>query len=150
MMKLSLPHLLTLALFAFATGAGATEPPTVILEIKNHKIVAEVAATDATRAKGLMHRFSLLPDHGMIFVFPAPQGVTMWMRNTFIPLSVAFIDGEGRILNIADMQPKSEELHASAGLAVYALEMRQGWFKERGIGPGAVVKGLAKAGSGKN
>ncbi|CAG0979193.1 hypothetical protein BURK2_01744 [Burkholderiales bacterium] len=147
-MKTLLYRLLPLALLALP--ASASEMPKIQIEIRQHKIVAEVAATEATRAKGLMHRFSLPPDQGMIFVFPGPQGVAMWMRNTFIPLSVAFIDAEGRILNIADMQPKSEELHASAGLAVYALEMRQGWFKERGLGPGEVVKGLAKAGAAKN
>ncbi len=149
-MKMMLLRLLPLALLACAKGAGAGELPTVALEIKAHKIVAEVAASDVTRAKGLMQRFSLAPDHGMVFVFPAPQGIGMWMRNTYIPLSVAFIDAEGRILNIADMQPKSETVHSSAGLALYALEMRQGWFKERGLGPGEVVKGLAKAGSAKN
>ncbi len=147
-MKTLLYRLLPLALLALP--ASASELPKIQIEIRQHKIVAEVAATEATRAKGLMHRFSLPPDQGMIFVFPGPQGVAMWMRNTFIPLSVAFIDAEGRILNIADMQPKSEELHASAGLAVYALEMRQGWFRERGLGPGEVVKGLAKAGAAKN
>lgn len=149
-MKTLLYRLLPLALLALPAGAGASELPKIQIEIRQHKIVAEVAATEATRAKGLMHRFSLPPDQGMIFVFPGPQGVAMWMRNTFIPLSVAFIDADGRILNIADMQPKSEELHASAGLAVYALEMRQGWFRERGLGPGEVVKGLAKAGVAKN
>lgn len=149
-MKNLMFHLLPLALLVLPAGAAASELPKIPLEIRGHKILTEVAATEATRAKGLMNRFSLAPDQGMIFVFPGPQGVAMWMRNTYIPLSVAFIDGEGRILNIADMQPKSEQLHASAGLAVYALEMRQGWFKERGLGPGEVVKGLAKAGAAKN
>ena len=149
-MKTLLPRWLPVLLLACAQGASAAELPAIHLEIKNHKIVAEVAATDAARAKGLMHRFSLAPDHGMVFVFPAPQGIGMWMRNTYIPLSVAFIDAEGRILNIADMQPKDETVHSSAGLALYALEMRQGWFRERGLGPGETVKGLAKAGSAKN
>jgi len=150
MMKTLLPRLLPVMLLACAQNAGAAELPAVALEIRNHKIVAEVAASDEDRAKGLMHRFSLAPDHGMIFVFPAAQGISMWMRNTYIPLSVAFIDAEGRILNIADMQPKTETPHSSAGLALYALEMRQGWFRERGLGPGELVKGLAKAGSAKN
>lgn len=149
-MKSLLPRLLPLVLMILPAAVNANELPKIQLEIRQHKITTEVAATPTTRAKGLMHRFSLAPDHGMVFVFPTAQGIAMWMRNTYIPLSVAFIDADGRILNIADMQPQSETSHASAGLAVYALEMRQGWFKERGLGPGEVVKGLTKAGAAKD
>jgi uncharacterized membrane protein (UPF0127 family) len=149
-MKIHVPRLLGFALFMLSAEASAAGLPTVTLEVKNHRIVAEVAATEAQRAQGLMNRFSLAPDHGMVFVFPGPQGIAMWMKNTHIPLSVAFIDAEGRILNIADMHARSEDLHASHGLALYALEMRQGWFKERGLGPGEIVKGLLKAGAAKN
>jgi len=128
-----------------ASAAVAAELPVIPLVIKNHKIVVEVAATQPMREQGLMNRFSLRPDQGMLFVFPQRQVISMWMRNTFIPLSVAFIDRDGRIINIADMQPQTENTHESDGPAVYALEMRKGWFKERKIAPGAKVEGLEKA-----
>jgi uncharacterized protein len=127
-----------------ALPAAAAELPTVTLTIGTHKLVAEVVATVEQRATGLMNRFSLKPDHGMLFVFgrPAPQG--FWMKNTYIPLSIAFLDADGRILNIEDMRPQTEETHWSKGPALYALEMKKGWFAERGIGPGAVVAGMPR------
>ena len=133
-----------LALVAF-TALGAEPLPTVALSVKGHRLTAEVAATPATRTRGLMERFSLAPDHGMLFVFPAPAPQAFWMRNTYVPLSIAFIDSTGRIVNIEDMQPKSEESHFSLAPVPYALEMRRGWFRERGIGPGARVEGLERA-----
>ena len=121
---------------------AAGELPTVPLSINGHKITAEVAATDEHRARGLMHRFSLRPDHGMVFVFERAEPQAFWMKNTFIPLSIAFIAPDGRIINIDDMAPQDENLHWSKGPALYALEMRKGWFAERGIRAGDVVKGL--------
>ncbi len=91
-----------------------------------------------------MNRFSLKPDHGMLFVFERPEPLGFWMKNTFIPLSIAFIGADGRIVNIEDMRPLTEETHWSKGPALYALEMKKGWFAERGIGPGAVVAGMPK------
>lgn len=138
----------TLAAAALALSSAlpvaAAELPTVTLTIGTHKLVAEVVTTVEQRATGLMNRFSLKPDHGMLFVFgrPAPQG--FWMKNTYIPLSIAFLDADGRILNIEDMRPQSEETHWSKGPALYALEMKKGWFAERGIGPGAVVAGMPR------
>ena len=138
----------TLAAAALALSSAlpvaAAELPTVTLTIGTHKLVAEVVATVEQRATGLMNRFSLKPDHGMLFVFgrPAPQG--FWMKNTYIPLSIAFLDADGRILNIEDMRPQTEETHWSKGPALYALEMKKGWFAERGIGPGAVVAGMPR------
>jgi uncharacterized membrane protein (UPF0127 family) len=116
--------------------------PTVALTINGQKIVAEVAATPEQREKGLMNRFSLRPDHGMVFVFERVQPLAFWMKNTFIPLSIAFIAPDGRILNLDDMVPQDESTHWSSGPALYALEMRRGWFAERGIRAGDVVKGL--------
>jgi uncharacterized membrane protein (UPF0127 family) len=116
--------------------------PTARLSIDSHALTAEVAATEAHRATGLMHRFSLPPDHGMLFVFEAARPLSFWMRNTFIPLSIAFIDAQGRIVNIEDMAPQDERSTWSAGPALYALEMRKGWFAQKGIGPGAQVNGL--------
>jgi uncharacterized membrane protein (UPF0127 family) len=153
MKTLNLFRLCSLAAFLLALAnapALAAELPRIDLEIRGQKLVAEVAASEATRETGLMKRFSLAKDHGMLFVFPGMQGVAMWMKNTYIPLSVAFMDAEGRILNIADMQPQTENVHPSSGLALYALEMRLGWFREHGIGPGDKVGGLAAAGKAKD
>jgi uncharacterized membrane protein (UPF0127 family) len=124
---------------------GAAELPTVDLNIGKHRLVAEVAATTDTRTTGLMHRFSLKPDHGMLFVFPAPQPLGFWMRNTYVPLSIAFLDADGRILNIEDMAPRTDDTHLSKGPALYALEMKKGWFADRNIRPGDRVEGLAMA-----
>mgnify|MGYP001220226064 CR=1 FL=1 len=138
-MKLAAFVLLT----ALAAGpAAAADLPKVTLTIGAHKITAEVAATPEERAQGLMNRFSLQPDNGMLFVFERPEPLAFWMKNTFIPLSIAFISADGKIINIEDMRPQSEESHWSKGPALYALEMKKGWFAERGIGPGAVVKGM--------
>ena len=122
---------------------GATTLPTVALTINGQKIVAEVASSPQDRATGLMNRFSLQPDHGMLFVFERPEPLGFWMRNTFIPLSIAFLDSRGRILNIEDMAPQTENTHWSTGPGLYALEMRKGWFVERGIRPGDRVEGIA-------
>ena len=115
------------------------------LSINGHKLVAEVATNSQTRATGLMHRFSLKPDHGMLFVFRDQRPLSFWMKNTFVALSIAYIDARGRILEIQDMAPQSEAMHPSSAPAQYALEMKKGWFKERGIQPGAAVTGLDKA-----
>jgi uncharacterized membrane protein (UPF0127 family) len=139
-MKLAL--LLVLPTFAFAMRATAAGLPTASLTIGEHKLVAEVAVTPDERSVGLMNRFSLKPDHGMLFVFERTEPLAFWMKNTFIPLSIAFIAPDGRIVNIEEMKPQTEESHWSKGPAMYALEMRKGWFAERGIGPGAVVKGI--------
>ncbi len=139
-------RLLTVAFLVAATTlpAPAAELPTVTLTIGSHKLVAEVVATVEQRATGLMNRFSLKPDHGMLFVFGRPAPQAFWMKNTYIPLSIAFIDADGRILNIEDMRPQTEETHWSKGPALYALEMKKGWFAERGIGPGAAVAGIPR------
>lgn len=116
--------------------------PTTKLTIGSRALTAEVAATDEHRSIGLMNRFSLPPDHGMLFVFEQARPLSFWMRNTYIPLSIAFIDANGRIVNIEDMAPKDERSTWSTGPALYALEMRKGWFAQNGIRAGDVVKGL--------
>ncbi|MEO8752140.1 MAG: DUF192 domain-containing protein [Casimicrobiaceae bacterium] len=128
--------------FFFAAVAAAADLPTSVLTIGDHKLTAEVVVTPEQRATGLMNRFSLKPDHGMLFVFERSEPLAFWMKNTFIPLSIAFIGADGRIVNIDDMKPQTEDSHWSKGPALYALEMRKGWFAEKGIGPGAVVKGI--------
>ena len=124
--------------------------PVIDLTIKTSKLKAEVAADNNTRSIGLMNRFSLATDHGMIFVFAQSEPLAFWMRNTFVPLSIAYIDSKGVIVNIVDMKPQDESTHPSAGPAMFALEMKQGWFKERGIVAGDKVDGLDKAGRAKN
>ena len=120
----------------------AAELPTATLTIGTHKLTAEIATTPDQRSVGLMNRFSLKPDHGMLFIFEKNEPLAFWMRNTYIPLSIAFIAPDGRIVNIEDMKPQTDESHWSKGPALYALEMKKGWFAERGIGPGAIVKGI--------
>ena len=116
--------------------------PVSKIQVGTYPVSAEVAQTPDQRALGLMYRFSLPADHGMLFVFPEPQPLGFWMRNTYIPLSIAYIDADGRIVSVADMAPRDESSHPSKGPALYALEMRKGWFAEHGIAPGAMVKGL--------
>jgi len=108
-----------------------------------HAIQAEVAVTDAERQLGLMHRAELGPDSGMLFDFTTPRIACLWMKDTFIALSAAFLDAEGRIVAIADMQPGTLDTHCSPSPVRYALEMNQGWFAGRRIAPGARVEGLA-------
>jgi uncharacterized membrane protein (UPF0127 family) len=124
--------------------------PTTELMINGHRVTAEVATTVATRAVGLMRRFSLRPDHGMLFVFDTPQPLAFWMKDTYVPLSIAFIGADGRILNIEDMAPQTESLHDSRGPAMFALEMKKGWFVQFAITAGDRVDGLAKAPKAKD
>jgi uncharacterized protein len=136
---------LLLIVMACVQPAAAQSLPTAELTINGHRLTAEVATTVATRAVGLMRRFSLRPDHGMLFVFDAPQPLTFWMKNTYIPLSIAFIGADGRILNIEDMAPQTESAHNSRGPAMFALEMKKGWFAQFEVTAGDRVDGLAKA-----
>jgi uncharacterized protein len=130
--------------FAAATPLAAAELATTTLTIGTHKLTAEVATTPAQMQTGLMNRFSLKPDHGMLFVYDRPAPLSFWMRNTFIALSIAFISADGAILNIEDMQPQTDDPHWSKGAAQFALEMKKGWFAERGIVAGNRVEGLNK------
>lgn len=119
------------------------------LGVGMHRIEAEVAATQETRMVGLMNRRMMLPQRGMLFVFPEQGQHCMWMRNTYLPLSVAFLDERGRIINIEDMQPQTENNHCAAKPARYALEMNLGWFKSRGVGAGTQIAGMDKAPQGR-
>lgn len=117
----------------------------IALKILDHALYAEIAHTPATRTRGLMYRLELAENSGMLFVFPKTNIYGMWMRNTFIPLSVAFLDEKGVILNIADMTPLSTKAHYSTKPAKYALEMNLGWFAEKRIKAGDRVEGLEQA-----
>ena len=133
-----------LFLLLFLPAAAHAELPVIELGAGMHVIRAEVADDMATRTQGLMFRKTMAQNSGMVFVFDAETQHCMWMKNTLIPLSVAFIDRAGAIVSIHDMQPESEQTHCAAAPARYALEMNKGWFAQRGIKPGAKLRGLEK------
>jgi uncharacterized membrane protein (UPF0127 family) len=134
-----------LALLWLAATAGAQPLPEIALTVNGHKLTAEVAHTDPARMQGLMHRRILPEDRGMLFVFPDTARHAMWMMNTYIPLSVAFLDERGAIINIEDMKPQTQDTHPAAKPAKYALEVNLGWFKRHGIKPGAKIEGIEQA-----
>jgi uncharacterized membrane protein (UPF0127 family) len=143
---MSMRLLLTMAGLAVAAVAAAQDVrfATTTLTAGMHLIKAEIARTDAQRAQGLMFRDELPANAGMVFVFDAPATQCMWMKNTPLPLSVAFIDAKGKIVNIVDMQPHTLDSHCSTkGVPVrYALEMKQGWFRQRHIKAGMKIGNL--------
>ena len=141
-------RLTTLLLLSWSAAGAvfAQQPlPTMDLSVGIHRIEAEVAATPEHRSVGLMHRKAMPPQHGMLFVFPQLGRQCMWMRNTYLPLSVAFIDDKGVILNIEDMQPETETNHCAVRDARYALEMNLGWFRSRGFKAGVAIGGIERA-----
>lgn len=128
-----------------APAAAGAELPEIGLSINGHALTAEVAHTEAARTQGLMHRRILPESRGMLFVFVDTARHAMWMMNTYIPLSVAFIDEQGVIINIEDMKPQTQDTHPAARPAKYALEVNRGWFAKRGIRPGAKIEGIERA-----
>lgn len=138
-------YLIALAGVCLASAVAAQTMPVVELAAGIHRIEAEVAATQEDRMLGLMYRKTMPPQHGMLFVFDADARHCMWMRNTYLPLAVAFLDAEGRIINIAEMQPQSENNHCAARPARFALEMNAGWFRARGLGPDTAIVGINAA-----
>ncbi len=122
----------------------AEQAPKLRLQIGMHFIQAEVAATPESLSQGLMHRTQLGKNNGMLFIFENSGRHAMWMRNTPLPLSVAFIDDRGIILNIEEMEPLNDTSHSSVAPAKYALEMNRGWFAKRTIKAGDEVKGLPR------
>ncbi|MGZ5780565.1 MAG: DUF192 domain-containing protein, partial [Burkholderiaceae bacterium] len=118
--------------------------PVMSLNSGIYVIKAEVAATNAQREQGLMFRQKMGQNEGMVFLFEAPASVCMWMKNTLIPLSVAFIDADGKIINIEDMAPQTTESHCAKKPAQYALEMNRGWFKQKNIKPDSIINGLPR------
>ena len=131
---------------AVTLGAHAHAPTadrTLALSLGGHPLVVEVADTDAARLHGLMYRTRLAPDHGMLFVFDPPGEYCMWMRNTRLPLSVAFLDAHGAVINTEAMQPQTEDRHCARQPAAYALEMTKGWFAAHGVRQGAVLSGMS-------
>jgi len=135
-----------LAFAALAALPAFADAPmrTTVLKIGAHHIKVEVAQTDQQREKGLMFRKQMGRDDGMLFIFDEPAYHAMWMKNTLIPLSVAFLDAQGTILNILDMEPQTLDSHAAAGPAIYAIETNKGWFDGKNIKAGDKVTGLPR------
>ena len=129
---------------ALPTGKPQTGLPHVTLKVGRQQVRADVASTDATRQIGLMFRQTMGRQDGMLFVFPEVGYHAMWMKNTLMPLAVAYMNERGVILSIHEMQPLSETAHQAAGPARYALEMNAGWFGSNKINVGDTVKGLDK------
>jgi len=122
---------------------------TLALRINQHSLQVEVAATRHSREHGLMQRQQLCADCGMLFVFPRIERHTFWMKNTALPLAIAFIAADGSIINIEEMQANTTDHHRAQGDALYALEMNSGWFARQGIKPGDKVRGLEQAPRGQ-
>jgi uncharacterized protein len=114
----------------------------IFLRIASSPIRAELAITPQQREQGLMHRTHLCGNCGMLFVFSKAARYSFWMKDTPIPVSIAFIAPDGRIINIADMQPDTTDIHGAEDNALYALEMNRGWFGQHHIRPGDIIKGL--------
>lgn len=111
------------------------------LTIAGHVLDAYVARTPEQRAQGLMYRVELAPNEGMLFVCDECAVQRFWMKDTPVALSIAFLEDDGAIVHIGDMQPQSLESHTCEHPVRYVLEVAQGWFAERGIGPGHKVEG---------
>jgi uncharacterized membrane protein (UPF0127 family) len=119
----------------FVSGANASE----VIPIEKYFSELEIASNSQDRRKGLMFRKELPEDFGMIFVWDSKKIQCMWMRNTFVPLSVAYIDNLGEIIDIYDMEPLSKMSVCSKEPSLYALEVNQGWFKKKGINVGDIL-----------
>jgi uncharacterized protein len=132
------------ALAPLAVAQGGPNPPLPAVSLTAggmHVIRAEVARTPMERATGMMFRTEMPTNAGMLFVFDHEGPQCFWMQNTVLPLSIAFLADDGTVVGLADMQPRAPELHCSPKPVRYALEMNQGWFAKRGIGPGFRISG---------
>lgn len=128
------------------TAQEALQPqqlPVISLRAGMHMIKAEVAQTRQEQQTGLMWRTSMGSNEGMLFVFPQARQQCFWMKNTLLPLSIAFIADDGSIVNIDEMLPQTENSHCSSAPVRYVLEMNKGWFKKRGISAGYQLSGDA-------
>jgi uncharacterized membrane protein (UPF0127 family) len=137
--------LATALLCAAATFAAAQEPqmnlPRVRLAAGMHQIDAQVATTPDQRQTGLMHRKEMPQHEGMLFVFEHPTQQCFWMKNTLLPLAIAFVADDGTIVNIDEMAPQTLESHCSEKPVRYVLEMNKGWFAKKGVKAGAKLEG---------
>lgn len=139
---LSALAVLALGLFATRT-AGCSKSdsglPVIKVMVGDVSVRAEVASTDAQRARGLMYRRSMPKNNGMLFVYPSPEPLSFWMKNTYLPLTIAYIDKRGMIVHLEDMTPLTTASHPSPKPVPYALEMNKGWFADKGIEVGTRV-----------
>jgi uncharacterized protein len=151
MTKMVCALVLAAALGLAACGNGT--PPAVPgaqlpvdwLTVGGHRITVELARQPAEQSRGLMFRTSLPPDHGMLFLFTVDEVQAFWMRNTKIPLSIAYADASGRIVRIADMEPFDERPVSSIVPARYALEMNRGWFAAHSVAAGDSITDIPNA-----
>jgi uncharacterized membrane protein (UPF0127 family) len=135
--------LLALSLAFWTSGCSAEEE--AILKIGDHRLTVEVADTPGEQVMGLMNRQSLPADRGMVFVFEQPKKAFFWMKNTSIPLDVAFLDSEGVILEILPLIPFEEaRVQSKSDQVAYAIETNRDWFASRGLKPGIKVQGLPR------
>ena len=153
-----IPHfgLVTLALSLFLgffglTTAGLAQnsspnPGLPVIELKTgiYRLQVEVAATPQARQTGLMYRTVMAQNAGMLFIFDQKAGHCFWMSNTKIPLAIAFIGDDSKIVNIEEMQADTTNNHCPKAPIRFALEMNQKWFAERALGPGTLIQGLPK------
>ena len=131
-------------LLSLACGGGDGDATAAIVVIGGEgegvELTVELARTAGERNRGLMGREELPDNRGMLYVFPQDSEAAFWMKDTLIPLSIAFIAEDGAILDVQDMEALSEELHRPPAHYRYALEVNQGWFREHGLGPGGRVE----------
>jgi uncharacterized membrane protein (UPF0127 family) len=130
-------------MFSMPTLRGDACPfhlSTSVITVKGYRLVVELAVTPQARVCGLSRRTELDKDHGMLFVYPGAGMRTYWMKDTWIPLSIAFVDEKGKIINIETMAPDQTEIKYRSRLpAVYVLEVNQGWFRQHDIKAGDPV-----------
>ena len=139
-------HLFTASiLLTLLSSSASAESPLIHLKVSGYTLSAEVAYKKESRIRGLAYRNFMKKNSGMLFIFPEASIHSMWMVNTYIPLSVAFLDKNGMILNIIDMSPHTRTRNSAASKAKYALEMNLGWFSSRSIKAGEKITGLEKA-----
>jgi uncharacterized membrane protein (UPF0127 family) len=123
---------------------GHAALPEASIVVGHERVTVEVAATPSARRRGLMHRESLPDERGMLFVFPQEKRLTFWMKDTHIPLSIAFARSDGTIVHIADLEPRSEQPVSSRSPARYALEMNRGWFLRHGVLEGDAIRRIPR------
>lgn len=119
---------------------GDAALPVTTLRVGGHEVRVEIADEDEERRRGLMYRDSLPEDRGMLFVYPEERTLSFWMRNTKIPLDVAYVDRAGTIVDIRSMDAQTDRLYESRRPAMYALEMNRGWFREHDVAVGDRVE----------
>ena len=133
---------------ALPAAAQTSEPnaplPHIYLQAGIHRIKAEVADSQEERSRGLMLRKLLQANSGMLFVFENTALHCFWMKNTLIPLTIAFMEDDGTIVTLTDMRPHNEASNCPAKPVRYALEMEQGWFKTKGLKTGDRISGLKR------